>query len=73
MSLTLIFWIIGLVFGVLMYLQAYAWNWKWWQCLLFAAAMTVVVVLVLGWCKSLVVKVAAKAGGAVGKVKALLG
>lgn len=73
MSLTLIFWIIGLVFGVLMYLQAYAWNWKWWQCLLFAAAMTVVLVLMLGWCRSLVVKLIAKAGGAVGKVKALLG
>ncbi len=73
MSLTLIFWIVGLVVGVLMFLQAYAWNWKWWQCLLFAAAMTVVTVLVLGWCKSLVLKGVAKTGTVVGKVKALLG
>lgn len=73
MSLTLIFWIVGLVVGVLMYLQAYAWNWKWWQCLLFAAATMVATVLLLGACKSFVLKLVDKAGAAVTAVKAKLG
>lgn len=73
MSLTLIFWIVGLVVGVLMYLQAYAWNWKWWQCLLFAAATMVATVLLLGACKSLMLKLVDKAGAAASAVKAKLG
>lgn len=73
MSLTLIFWIVGLVVGVLMYLQAYAWNWKRWQCLAFAVAMMLVTVLVLGGCKSLVVKLFGKATGVLDAVKDKLG
>lgn len=73
MSLTLIFWIVGLVVGVLMYLQAYAWNWKWWQCLIFAAATMVATVLLLGVCKSFVLKLVDKAGAVVTAVKAKLG
>lgn len=73
MSLTLIFWIVGLVVGVLMYLQAYAWNWKWWQCLIFAAATMVAAVLLLGACKSFVLKLVGKAGAVVTAVKAKLG
>lgn len=72
-TLTLIFWLVGLIIGVLMFLQAYAWNWKWWQCLLFAAAMMIVAVLVLGWCKSLVLKLWDKMGGALVAVKEKLG
>lgn len=71
--LTLIFWGIGLIFGVLMFLQTYAWNWEWWKCLIFAVVMTVAAVLVLGACKSLVLKLAGRASGLLAAVKAKLG
>ncbi len=73
MSVTLIFWIIGLLFGAVMYWQAYALNWVWWKCLIFAVAMMLAAVLVLGLCKSLVLKLVGKGTGLLDAVKAKLG
>lgn len=71
--LTLLFWLAGLFVGVMLFLQAYGWNWEWWKCLLFAAAGTVVTVLLLGACRSLVVKVIEKAGDLMAAVEEKLG